>query len=233
MKRLSFCLTLTLMLLCVPFHTKASAAPAAFLRWVIYQAEPASSQQLFDSIQNYNRLVLSRTDALAIYGGQDSSGAMIFLEIYPDAKTCEAITKDELLQNKLTQLNSLAANVRTLAAEPFLLAAKPYGTADRVRMARLVIDPQKLDAYKAVLAEEIKASMANEPGVLSLLATTETQHPNIFHLLELYRDDQAYQEHIAGKYFQKYNDAAQNMILEKNLIVTLPQNVAISNKLQQ
>lgn len=233
MKKLSFYFTLALFLLCQAFPTEAAATQPVFLRWVVYQSEASDAERMFNSIQDYNKLMLSRTDAIAVYGGQDATGTMIFLEIFPDQNACNAIAADKILQSKQAEINKLAANVRTLAAEPFLLAAKPSGTADRVRMARLVIDPLQLDAYKAILAEEMQASVANEPGVLALLATTETDHPNIFHLLELYRDEQAYKEHIAGIYFQKYNLASQDMILEKNLIVTLPQDVTIYNDYRQ
>lgn len=98
-------------------------------------------------------------------------------------------------------------------------------------MAKLVIDPAQLDEYKKVLAKEMKASVTNEPGVLALLATTETANPNVFHLLELYADDEAYKAHIAGPYFQKYNKAVQNMVTDKTLIVNKLQDVTLSGKI--
>ena len=64
--------------------------------------------------------------------------------------------------------------------------------------------------------------------MLALLATTEAETPNIFHLLELYADDAAYKAHIAGPYFQEYNQAVQSMVTGKTLIVNKPQDIALS-----
>lgn len=54
--------------------------------------------------------------------------------------------------------------------------------------------------------------------------------PNVFHLLELYADDNAYRAHIDGPYFQEYNKAVQTMVTDKVLIVNKPQAVTLSGK---
>lgn len=220
-----------IMLSALPAH--AASSQSTFLRWKVYTGAEYSPDRLFQSIEQHNNLLMEKNEAITVYGGLDTKGVIRVLEIYPNADTCKTSDADAAVKKSLMQLQNLSANIHTLDAQPFLLASKQSGTADRVRMARLVIDPNQLEAYKKYLAEEIKNSVANEPGVLALLATTETAHPNIFHLLELYRDEQAYNEHIAGKYFQKYNLATQGMITEKSLIVNIPHAVQIkANNLQ-
>jgi hypothetical protein len=46
-----------------------------------------------------------------------------------------------------------------------------------VRMAELVIDPAELDTYRALLAEEIEASVKSERGVLTLYAVSIKDRP--------------------------------------------------------
>jgi hypothetical protein len=46
-----------------------------------------------------------------------------------------------------------------------------------VRLAELEIYPHQLNAYKAALKEEIKASIRTEPGVLTLYAVSIKAHP--------------------------------------------------------
>lgn len=128
------------------------------------------------------------------------------------------------------QALKLAQVHKTLAADAFNLQSKTAGTADKARMALLVINPAQLDAYKKVLAKEMQSAVTNEEGVLALLATTETARPNVFHLLELYSDDNAYRAHIDGPYFQEYNKAVQTMVTDKVLIVNKPQAVTLSGK---
>ena len=168
---------------------------------------------------------------LAVYGGEDENGVLRYLEIYKDEAACTALQNDANLQSARAEIAKLANKTGILNAEAFLLQSKVSGTADKPRMAKLVIDPAQLDEYKKVLAKEMTASVTNEPGVLALLATTETANPNVFHLLELYADDEAYKAHIAGPYFQEYNKAVQTMVTDKTLIVNKLQDVTLSGKI--
>lgn len=233
MKKLAFLLASAAFIMLSALPANATSSQSTFLRWKVYTGAEYSPDSLFQSIEKHNKLLMEKNEAITIYGGLDTKGVIRFLEIYPNADVCKTSDADSTIQKSLMQLQNFSTNIHTLDAHPFLLASKQSGTADRVRMARLVIDPNHLEEYKKYLAEEIKNSVANEPGVLALLATTETTHPNIFHLLELYRDEHAYNEHIAGKYFQKYNLATQGMITEKSLIVNIPHAVEIkANNLQ-
>ena len=167
---------------------------------------------------------------LAVYGGEDENGVMRYLEIYTDENAFNAAQNNASVKTAAAQALKLAQVHKTLAADAFNLQSKTAGTADKARMALLVIDPAQLDAYKKVLAKEMQSAVANEEGVLALLATTETARPNVFHLLELYADDNAYRAHIDGPYFQEYNKAVQTMVTDKVLIVNKPQAVTLSGK---
>ncbi len=228
MKKLLFTV---LMLVCglqaMPAQAAAETAQP-FVRWAIYTAADGKTAELTETVNNYNNAVRQSKGVLAVYGGTDENGVMRFLEIYKDEATCAALQSNTGLNEKRKAIARLASTNKIMAADAFLLQSKVTGIADKPRMARLVIDPQQLDEYKKVLAKEMRASVANEPGVLALLATTETANPNIFHLLELYADDEAYKAHIAGKYFQEYNKAVQNMVTDKTLIINEPQNIALS-----
>ena len=104
------------------------------------------------------------------------------------------------------------ASVKTAAAQAFKLA-QVHKT--------LAADAFNLQSKTTGTAD--KARMA-------LLATTETARPNVFHLLELYADDNAYRAHIDGPYCQEYNKAVQTMVTDKVLIVNKPQAVMLSGK---
>ena len=45
-----------------------------------------------------------------------------------------------------------------------------------IRIAELEIDPAHLAEYRTLLAEEIEASIAKEPGVVMLHAVAEREH---------------------------------------------------------
>ena len=94
--------------------------------------------------------------------------------------------------------------------------------AQMVRLAKLVIDADQLEAYKAALKEEIEASVKLEPGVLTLYAVTEKAQPTHITILEIYADRAAYEQHIKTPYFLKYKTGTAQMVKSLELTETVP-----------
>ncbi len=91
-----------------------------------------------------------------------------------------------------------------------------------VRIAELEIDPAQIEDYKAYLREEIAASVAQEPGVLSLSAVAIAGKPASIRLLEVYASDAAYQAHLKTPHFLKYKLGTADMVQSLRLIETEP-----------
>jgi len=92
----------------------------------------------------------------------------------------------------------------------------------KVRLSRLVIDSKQLAAYKVILKEEIEASMAKEPGVLTLYAVFEKERPTHLTILEMYATEEAYALHVKTPHFLKYKNGTLKMVKELELIDTEP-----------
>lgn len=91
-----------------------------------------------------------------------------------------------------------------------------------VRIAELEIDPDQLDAYRALLSEEIEASVRLEPGVLFLHAVAIKDSPENVRLLEGYADQAAYEAHLTTPHFLKYKTATAGMVKALRLIEAEP-----------
>lgn len=91
-----------------------------------------------------------------------------------------------------------------------------------VRIAELEIDPARIDAYKALLAEEVEASVRLEPGVLSLSAVEINDAPGQIRLLEVYASQSAYEAHLKSPQFIKYKTLTAPMVRSLRLIPTTP-----------
>lgn len=217
MKKLLFCAAMMLLsgLQALPVNAAAAAQP--FVRWSVYSAAAGNENALRAAVAALNTALQNSEGVLAVYGGEDENAF-------------NAAQNNASVKTAAAQALKLAQVHKTLAADAFNLQSKTTGIADKARMALLVIDPAQLDAYKKVLAKEMQSAVTSEEGVLALLATTETARPNVFHLLELYANDNAYRAHIDGPYFQEYNKAVQTMVTDKVLIVNKPQAVTLSGK---
>ncbi|MGI4733704.1 MAG: putative quinol monooxygenase [Janthinobacterium lividum] len=113
---------------------------------------------------------------------------------------------------KAALLVGMALTVGSWHAKP--MAPKPQ----KVRLSRLVVDAAQLASYKALLKEEIEASMQKEPGVLTLYAVFEQKSPNHLTILEMYADEASYQAHIKTPHFLKYKQGTLAMVQELELI---------------
>jgi len=91
-----------------------------------------------------------------------------------------------------------------------------------VRLAKLVIDPTQLESYKAILKEEIEASVRIEPGVLTLYAVSEKENPSHITILEIYANTDAYKSHLQTPHFIKYKTGTKDMVKSLELAETVP-----------
>jgi quinol monooxygenase YgiN len=92
------------------------------------------------------------------------------------------------------------------------------GTDRIVRMAELEIDPTRIEAYTALLVEEIEASVAGEPGVLMLHAVSVKGQPERIRILEMYASHQDYEAHLQTAHFLKYKTMTGGMVKSLNLV---------------
>ena len=91
-----------------------------------------------------------------------------------------------------------------------------------VRLAKLKIDSVQLEKYKAFLKEEIETSLRVEPGVITLYAVSEKDHPTNITILEIYADSAAYKAHIQTPHFLKYKTGTKEMVKGLELIEATP-----------
>ena len=90
------------------------------------------------------------------------------------------------------------------------------------RIAELEIDPEHLDRYRELLAEQIEASVASEPGVLFLHAVSIGGTPHLIRILEGYADQAAYDAHLQTPHFLKYKMKTSGMVVSLQLLPTDP-----------
>ena len=87
---------------------------------------------------------------------------------------------------------------------PAMCAKEPMAADGIVRLSKIEIYPQYLDAYMKYAAEVGEVSLRTEPGVLTMYAVSEKENPCRVTILETYASRGAYEKHIASEHFQRY-----------------------------
>ena len=103
-----------------------------------------------------------------------------------------------------------------------------------VRLSKIEVYPEYLEAYMEYAAEVGETSLRTEPGVLTMYAVQELDAPCRITILETYASQEAYKSHIASAHFQKYKQGTLHMVKSLLLSDQKPLNAAnrINNFIQ-
>ncbi len=87
-----------------------------------------------------------------------------------------------------------------------------------VRIAKIEVAPGSLDEYLDFLKENGNASVDKESGVVSLFAMQDKNNPNLISIVEIYKDQETYQQHIKTDHFFKYKTGTIKMVKKLDLV---------------
>ena len=127
--------------------------------------------------------------------------------------------ENRLASHGLNPQDIFTDNARRLFGENIPL--RQYGERI-VRLAEIEVVPEFLDEYLAFAKEVGETSVKVEPGVLTLFSMQEKENPYKIHILEIYADKEAYQNHLQTVHFKKYKEGTAKMVKSLKLIDTNP-----------
>ncbi len=120
----------------------------------------------------------------------------------------------------------MSSRIFTLAITLLATAALSHTNAQEkkpmIRIAHIVVDSARLPEYRAALKEGIEAAIRTEPGVLTLYAVYDRQHPTHVTVFEIYADEAAYQAHVQTPHFLKYKETVKDMVKSLELVDAVP-----------
>lgn len=102
----------------------------------------------------------------------------------------------------------------------FTVDLKAQNSSTMYRIAKIKVDKNQLEKYKAALQEQMNAAIKLEPGVLSYTALADKKDVTSITIFEVYASLEAYQSHIVTQHFKKYKETVKDMVLSLELIDT-------------
>lgn len=99
-----------------------------------------------------------------------------------------------------------------LDQEPAMCAKLPMAADGIVRLSKIEVHPEYLEAYMKYTAEVGEVSLRTEPGVLTMYAVGEKENPCRITILETYASQAAYESHVASEHFRKYKQGTLHMV---------------------
>ena len=91
-----------------------------------------------------------------------------------------------------------------------------------VRIAEIEVHPEWLEAYLAAAGTVGAESVAKETGVVCIFPMQKKESPTSIRIVEIYRSEEAYKEHLATPHFRKYKEGTPHMIKSLKLVPMQP-----------
>ena len=87
-----------------------------------------------------------------------------------------------------------------------------------IKIAMIEVEASRLEDYKKILKKEIESSLSLEEDVYVLYPVWDNENPNKFTILEVYKDQEAYERHCQTPHLRKYFLETKGMV--KSLEIT-------------
>lgn len=91
-----------------------------------------------------------------------------------------------------------------------------------VSIAKIIVNPYRLEEYKRILKEEVIESLRLEEDVYVLYPVWDKEHPNIFTIVEVYKDMDAYNRHCQSPQLLKYFEDTKDLVLNLEIRESVP-----------
>ena len=91
-----------------------------------------------------------------------------------------------------------------------------------VRIAEIEVNDGYLEEYLAAAHNVGTKSVEIEPGVICIFPMQVKDEPNTIRIVEIYRNDEAYQAHLQTPHFLEYKQSTLHIVKSLQLVATKP-----------
>ena len=91
-----------------------------------------------------------------------------------------------------------------------------------VRIAEIEVNDGYLEAYLSAAHNVGTKSVESEPGVICIFPMQVKDAPNTIRILEIYRNEEAYQAHLQTPHFLEYKQGTLHMVKSLQLVAMEP-----------
>ncbi|WP_257639802.1 putative quinol monooxygenase [Campylobacter concisus] len=95
-----------------------------------------------------------------------------------------------------------------------ILAVFAFGAEAKVSLHELLSTPNNKTLLKELGRENILNSKS-EPGTQAIFFMSAKSKPELFYVLEFYKDETAYKKHVASAHYKKFASASAEILASK------------------
>lgn len=206
---------------------------APLIHWAILRSTDGEMKNMQNMAAQYVAPYSAKEEGTyIIYGGIDKNNPNIqrLLEIYKNEAAYQVHRSSEGFKQYQVARATILEELRIMEVNPVIMESQEKGTGDYIITTKIEIRPEALDDFKNDLRTLVNISMQKNPDILALMVTSEKENPHIFHVLEVYKDENTYKNFINSPEYAQYELLTKYMINDKIHIEYLPTNITLSAK---
>ena len=206
---------------------------APLIHWAILRSTDGEMKNMQNMAAQYVAPYSAKEEGTyIIYGGIDKNNPNIqrLLEIYKNEAAYQVHRSSEGFKQYQVARATILEELRIMEVDPVIMESQEKGTGDYIITTKIEIRPEALDDFKNDLRTLVNISMQKNPDILALMVTSEKENPHIFHVLEVYKDENTYKNFINSPEYAQYELLTKYMINDKIHIEYLPTNITLSAK---
>ena len=206
---------------------------APLIHWAILRSTDGEMKNMQNMAAQYVAPYSAKEEGTyIIYGGIDKNNPNIqrLLEIYKNEAAYQVHRSSEGFKQYQVARATILEELRIMEVDPVIMESQEKGTGDYIITTKIEIRPEALDDFKNDLRTLVNISMQKNPDILALMVTSEKENPHIFHILEVYKDENTYKNFINSPEYAQYELLTKYMINDKIHIEYQPTNITLSAK---
>lgn len=188
--------------------------------------KPEAQQAIADVGKlNLSTSIQTEDGTLAMFQATDKNKPNVnyIVEIYRDEKAYKThIAAPHFKQFVEIAKTAVMARKAMAVDAQFLAEKQPIAVSGdndfTVKLAEVIVKPEKNQEFKNIVLGEMLQSMQKEPNILLMYAATLKDKPNEWRFFEIYANDEAYQQHRQTSHFQAYLVQTTEMLETKKLL---------------
>ncbi|MBQ7705269.1 MAG: hypothetical protein IJT73_07595 [Selenomonadaceae bacterium] len=203
------------------------------VQWAVVESTPGN----LGKIGEIGARVLASTAAkesgtYALYGviEKDNPDLMRLLEIYESDEAYRIHSTSAAFQTYRAERFPFLKGLKLLPVNGIVLEQKIDGVGKFVTTHRYEIKASEVANFQEIISTEYLRAVKENPAVLGMFVTAEQANPNIFHTMEIFKDETAQKNYNNSTAYKNFLRSTKSMIQAEKVIEYLPANIVLTKK---
>ena len=190
-----------------------------------------------EKISEIGARVLAKTSAgesgtYALYGvvKKNNPDLMRLLEIYESDEAYRIHSTSEAFQKYRAERFQFLKGLKLLPVNGIVLEQKDGEVGKFVITTKFEVKAENLLEFQNLMSEEYFRAVKDDSDVFGMFLTAEQANPNIFHVMNIFKDESAYKKYVGSNFYRNLRKKINSMIISEKEIEYLPANITLTQK---